>query len=125
MRTYKGALVTTDTFFIIPTGNEHSHAAFFFGTCACRPVSVFKAVENTYRQVVAFKTIGRQRKFLIEFGMAGHIDFFINSVGPRCGNIDLNNILKAFINSRIVLVNDFLAFFTVRFYYRFFQFFDS
>ena len=113
MWTYERALVTTDTFFRIPARYEHGNAAFFFSSRTGRPVAVFTAVKSTDRKVVAFKTICRKSKFLIEVRMPGQVRFFVRRFGPSCGNIDFDDIFKAFVDSRIVLVNNFLTFLAV------------
>ena len=125
MRADEGTLVAANTFFGIPTRHEHSYATFFFCAGTSRPSAIFHTVICTDWQVVAFQGIDRNREFAEEFRVLRKINRFVLCISPFGRYIDLHNILQAFINCRIIHIDDFLAFLAIRFDDRFFQFINS
>ena len=121
----EGALVTANTFFCIPARYEHGYATFFFCAGAGRPSAVFHAIVCADWQVVAFQGIDRDREFAEEFRVLRKINRFILCISPVGRYINLHDILQAFINCRIIHIDDFLALLAIGLDDRFFQFIDS
>ena len=123
MRANECALVALDTFRHIPFRNVDGDAAFFIGGSAYRERAVGMTGHDAYRQFVAFLTVNRNQD-IIDERVAGLLRFhFVFCVSPGRRHIDLHDGFDAFVDGRVVHVNNVLAFLAVGFFHSILQVF--
>ena len=113
VRTNICTLVTLDTVFSIPFGNECSYTTFFVLSCSLMPSTVFDTLECRNRQQVAILSVDRTNHFVNESRIIVFSLRFIRQIHPCRINCQLL-VFTATVNGCVVLVHHVFTLLTVR-----------
>ena len=124
VRTNISTLVTLDTVFSIPFGNESSYTTFFVFSCTLIPSTIFDALKCRYRQQVTILCIDRTNYFVNECRIVVFSLSVVSQVNPSRINGQLL-VFTTTVNGSIVLVYDIFTLLAVRLLDKFLHLFYS